>query len=822
MRKLYFIIFYFFALFPVFVIGQSVNDYRAIANGDWGASSTWQYYDGASWVSATTSPGENANAKVVTISGYNVRFNVSNQSTFKKLIIGDGLNVNSGALLVQGNYDLLAKEIEIKSGGSINWPLESTVLNLYKNVNLVINAGGALQSTSTNCTSTKSVTIGGDLYASCAGTPKTFSDVNSEGGVDYSPKLRITKEANNSYEAVGDIINYTIVVYNDGLSDLEDVKVLDPLTNFETTISLMAGQSQSFNEAYTIVQKDIDLGYVRNSASAVHGNIETSFEADYTLEFVIYPVEVILTSGGCEEGQYGYNYVIKFAYNVDYKGAVSPTVNTFNGVLACGEVNDTFNIPINEGSGYFTTYGNYWRAADDCSTVTPEAIGCSEVNITVKDNDGTYNYNVDYTDNEYFKVVKDDNIVYMGLDGNTPPEITAIGDNIHCIGGSTYIADEVHIEDDQDILEQAFIQISTNYDTGDLLTYTGSNSNISQSWSESEGRLTLTGPASLADFEDAIEEVSFSSTADLDDVVKNISIVLSELNYLASTGHYYEYVPSVGITWKEAKVAAEERTFYDVNGYLATITSEEEAILLGEQVSGAGWLGGSDEAVENEWRWVTGPEGLENNGSGRLFWKGLAGGVFTEPDKYANWNNGEPNNSNVEYYAHINAPGTGFDGSWNDLSNTGATSGAYQPKGYLVEYGWTDGTLDEFPEIAAVTTITPFVINEGNQPEDQTVFVGNNASFSVTAKNVNTYQWQESTDGGTTFSDITDAINYGGYTTASLEVLNPEIEKEGYVYRLVINNTEGGCEYVSENAKLFVRVQTVITNRNKTYRVNKN
>jgi hypothetical protein len=69
---------------------------------------------------------------------------------------------------------------------------------------------------------------------------------------------------------------------------------------------------------------------------------------------------------------------------------------------------------------------------------------------------------------------------------------------------------------------------------------------------------------------------------------------------------------------------------------------------------------------------------------------------------------------------------------------------------------------------------------------------------------------------------ITDAINYSGYTTASLEVLNPEIEKEGYVYRLVINNTEGGCEYVSENAKLFVRVQTVITNRNKTYRVNKN
>ncbi|MEH6705355.1 MAG: PA14 domain-containing protein [Galbibacter orientalis] len=397
---------------------------------------------------------------------------------------------------------------------------------------------------------------------------------------------------------------------------------------------------------------------------------------------------------------------------------------------------------------------------------------------------------------------------------NNPPGINAVGNLIHCINGATPIVESVSITDDQDSLEKVFIQISENYDDGDLLTYTGSNGNISHSWSESEGRLTLTGPATLAEFEAAILAVEFSSTAILDDDVKAFSIVLSELNFLESSGHYYEYIPSEGITWTVAKAAAEARNFYGVQGYLATITSADEATLLGEQSPGAGWIGASDAADEGEWKWVTGPE------AGQQFWQGTGGGTVVD-GMYEKWNDGEPNNSGNEDYAHINAPGTGFDGSWNDLSNTGATSGAYQPKGYLVEYGGLNSG-ETFPDVSAVTKITPFVINEGNQPEDQTVFVGNNASFLVTAKNVNTYQWQESTDGGATFSDITDAINYSGYTTASLEVLNPEIEKEGYVYRLVINNTEGGCEYVSENAKLFVRVQTVITNRNKTYRVNKN
>src|SRR5690606_10805532 len=253
---------------------------------------------------------------------------------------------------------------------------------------------------------------------------------------------------------------------------------------------------------------------------------------------------------------------------------------------------------------------------------------------------------------------------------NEPPTLTATGNQIFCPGSSISIVETVNITDSDDTqLGAAFIQISSNYDTGDLLALTGSNPGITATWNALEGKLTLTGPANLTAFENAIKNVRFSSTATLDSDTKNFSIVLAEANYLQNTQHYYEYIPAVGITWTDARDAAAARTFYGLQGYLATITTANEAQLLGTQASGAGWIGASDAGTEGQWRWVTGPEGQEASGQGRLFWTGTANGTAVD---YANWNNGEPNNSGDEDYAHINAPGTGFDGSWNDLSNVGS------------------------------------------------------------------------------------------------------------------------------------------------------
>ncbi|MEZ4810411.1 MAG: PA14 domain-containing protein [Allomuricauda sp.] len=285
------------------------------------------------------------------------------------------------------------------------------------------------------------------------------------------------------------------------------------------------------------------------------------------------------------------------------------------------------------------------------------------------------------------------------VDTDEPPSISATGDQVFCPGNTIAITESVSITDPDDTtLDAVYIQITGNYDnSGDLLTLTGTHPNITPSWDVSEGRLTLTGPTTLAEFETAISAVVFQTTATVSSGdTRTFSIVLDEANYLAATGHYYEYVPSLGITWTSARDAAALRTFYGLQGYLATISIQDESDLLGSQAPGAGWIGASDAALEGDWYWVTGPE------AGTLFWRGGAGGTAFD---YEFWNAGEPNNSANEDYAHITAPGVGLPGSWNDLSNTGAASGDYQPKGYLVEYGGMVGDPAS-PNLAATTTIT--------------------------------------------------------------------------------------------------------------------
>ena len=72
---------------------------------------------------------------------------------------------------------------------------------------------------------------------------------------------------------------------------------------------------------------------------------------------------------------------------------------------------------------------------------------------------------------------------------------------------------------------------------------------------------------------------------------------------------------------------------------------------------------------------------------------------------YSNWNNGEPNNSNNEDYAHITDPSVGFPGSWNDLPNTAGQPPQYEATGFVVEYGGMPGDPDL--NISASTYFNP-------------------------------------------------------------------------------------------------------------------
>lgn len=86
-----------------------------------------------------------------------------------------------------------------------------------------------------------------------------------------TPGLIITKNsAEPGYNAPGNILHYTITVTNTGNVILDNIQVSDPLTGLNQNISLSPGERITFNTIYTIIQDDINLGHVNNTARATY------------------------------------------------------------------------------------------------------------------------------------------------------------------------------------------------------------------------------------------------------------------------------------------------------------------------------------------------------------------------------------------------------------------------------------------------------------------------------------------------------------------------------------------------------------------------
>ena len=288
------------------------------------------------------------------------------------------------------------------------------------------------------------------------------------------------------------------------------------------------------------------------------------------------------------------------------------------------------------------------------------------------------------------------------LGQNIPPQIISEGNELYCPLSEQTIVTNFDIIDPDDISVDAFyIQISEGYILGeDSLTLTGNHPDVIASWDAVEGKLELLGPPGQSllytDIISAVYDVMFFSNNE-DVIDKTFSFTIGDANYLESTGHYYEFIPLIDVRWTEAKVLAEGLTYYGLQGYLATLTSEAENQIAAVQTNNFGWIGASDLANEGDWRWVTGPEGLENGGAGRSFWLGNGTALGGAPvnGEYSNWNGtNEPNNAGPEHYAHVTSPNVGGIGTWNDLPDPAAGGGDYQSKGYFVEYGGMPGDPD--------------------------------------------------------------------------------------------------------------------------------
>ena len=136
--------------------------------------------------------------------------------------------------------------------------------------------------------------------------------------------------------------------------------------------------------------------------------------------------------------------------------------------------------------------------------------------------------------------------------------------------------------------------------------------------------------------------------------------------------------------------------------------------------------------------------------------------------------------------------------------------------GYTIPVDLDVNGIHDYMEFGEVPNITI-------EPSSQKGFSGTNAIFSVTATNATQYQWQESTDGGVNFTDISNGTEYAGALTNSLTVLSVTISKNEYKYRAILSRNSFICEQTqSTEVTLTVGPKTIITNRRITIRVNSN
>ena len=94
--------------------------------------------------------------------------------------------------------------------------------------------------------------------------------------------------------------------------------------------------------------------------------------------------------------------------------------------------------------------------------------------------------------------------------------------------------------------------------------------------------------------------------------------------------------------------------------------------------------------------------------------------------------------------------------------------------------------------------------------DDDNMTNGNASFFANTGGAAHTRRWQRSSNGGTSWVDITnpsipnDGCSYSGYITETLSISSADYPMNGYMYRMKVTTTTGSCETFSAGATLTV------------------
>ncbi len=276
-------------------------------------------------------------------------------------------------------------------------------------------------------------------------------------------------------------------------------------------------------------------------------------------------------------------------------------------------------------------------------------------------------------------------------------------------------------------------------------------------------------------------EMIIANTNDLEIATNGGNVLFGGL---VNSGNSYESV-SGSTNWSNALSNAKSGNGDTVGDtYLATITSRLENAIAGKAVNyQPSWLGArrvTGIGTNSLWRWVSGPEGLMDEGKGLgFFTQSGSGGGSAYNGGYSNWNSGEPNNWNGSASSSdFTTEGesvlqfTGSIGQWNDLT------------GGPIPYGNTPQTLNYYVKETNLAT-SPLSINAGSGTVTFSGAVGNTKSLKsldVTAS--------------------TTAINGGVVTTEGLQTYTSNITLGSA--STVLSQTDAGMDFTLQSGKTII------------------
>jgi alpha-tubulin suppressor-like RCC1 family protein len=141
--------------------------------------------------------------------------------------------------------------------------------------------------------------------------------------------------------------------------------------------------------------------------------------------------------------------------------------------------------------------------------------------------------------------------------------------------------------------------------------------------------------------------------------------------------------------------------------------------------------------------------------------------------------------------AYNSATAQGTDGnSYYGTGNPPAVDASGKVTG--ASYAGTNANVTTAGTVSVITV----------QPADAGVSPGDATSFTATVTAGSApvaYQWQLSTDGGTTWTNVTNSAPYSGATTTTLAIANVTMSMKGYSYKLVITQANFVCGTVISN-----------------------